>query len=73
MENQPCPLSSAAFRSSPVSASSAATCWGYTCHDYHPYHFGCTDNISTSAPAVALNGTILAYVYNRYSSGGNAN
>jgi hypothetical protein len=53
--------------------ASAAGCYGYTCHGYDMYHFGCTYDTSTSAAAIGANNTVLAYVYNRYSSGCHSN
>lgn len=52
--------------------ASAAGCYGYSCYGYDMYHFGCTYN-STTAAAATANGVVLAYVYNRYSSGCKSN
>jgi hypothetical protein len=52
--------------------ASAAGCYGYTCHGYDLYHFGCTYTSSTTADAVS-GGVRLATVYNRYSGGCKSN
>lgn len=52
----------------------ASGCYGYSCHGYDMYHFGCTYDISPpAAAAVDARNVVLAYVYNRYSSGCKAN
>jgi hypothetical protein len=53
-------------------ASAASGCYGYTCHGYDLYHFGCSYTSTTAANAFSGN-TKLATVYNRYSAGCNSN
>lgn len=53
-------------------ASAASGCYGYSCHGYDLYHFGCTYTSTTAANAFSGN-TKLATVYNRYSAGCNSN
>jgi hypothetical protein len=67
-------LSLLAIGASAAPASAASGCYGYSCHGYDLYHFGCTYSSTVSAAAAdPVSGVILAYVYNRYSAGCNAN